>query len=118
MFPGQTNNHMLKVFMDFKGKIPNKLIRKGQFKDVHFDANCCFLYHDIDKVCRSGTIFIRNPEGVEKKKRRKKYFFLRQKSFINQGCGMIRMRGNADPDTGSASASVRLRIQVGIRSWI
>ena len=76
MFPGQTNNHMLKVFMDFKGKIPNKLIRKGQFKDVHFDANCCFLYHDIDKVCRSGTIFIRNPEGVEKKKRRKKYFFL------------------------------------------
>jgi hypothetical protein len=50
MFPGQTNNHMLKLFMDFKGKIPNKLIRKGQFKDVHFDASCCFLYHDIDKV--------------------------------------------------------------------
>jgi len=50
MFPGQTNNHMLKMFMDFKGKIPNKIIRKGQFKDVHFDGNCCFLYHDIDKV--------------------------------------------------------------------
>lgn len=50
MFPGQTNNHMLKLFMDFKGKIPNKIIRKGQFKDNHFDSSCCFLYHDIDKV--------------------------------------------------------------------
>jgi len=50
MFPGQSNNHMLKMFMDFKGKIPNKIIRKGQFKDNHFDSSCCFLYHDIDKV--------------------------------------------------------------------
>lgn len=50
MFPGQTNNHMLKMFMDFKGKIPNKIIRKGMFKDIHFDSNCCFMYHDIDKV--------------------------------------------------------------------
>jgi len=50
MFPGQTNNHMLKKFMDLKGKIPNKIIRKGQFKDNHFDSSCCFMYHDIDKV--------------------------------------------------------------------
>ena len=50
MFAGQTNNHMLKLFMDLKGKIPNKIIRKGQFKDIHFDSNCCFLYHDIDRV--------------------------------------------------------------------
>ena len=50
MFAGQTNNHMLKLFMDLKGKIPNKIIRKGQFKDIHFDPQCCFLYHDIDKV--------------------------------------------------------------------
>ena len=33
MFAGQTNNHMLKMFMDLKGKIPNKIIRKGQFKE-------------------------------------------------------------------------------------
>lgn len=50
MFSGQTNNHMLKLFMDLKGKIPNKIIRKGQFKDMHFDSSCCFLYHDIDRV--------------------------------------------------------------------
>ena len=50
MFPGQTNNHMLKLFMDLKGKIPHKIVRKGQCKDQHFDASCCFLYRDIDRV--------------------------------------------------------------------
>jgi len=50
MFPGQTNNHMLKLFMDLKGKIPHKIVRKGMCKDQHFDSNCGFLYHDIDKV--------------------------------------------------------------------
>lgn len=41
---------MLKFFMDLKGKMPNKLIRKGTFKDQHFDGNCNFLYHEVDKV--------------------------------------------------------------------
>ena len=41
---------MLKFFMDLKGKMPNKLIRKGQFKEQHFDTNCNFLYHEVDKV--------------------------------------------------------------------
>lgn len=50
LFSGKTNNQMLKFFMDLKGKMPNKLIRKGQFKDKHFDSNCNFLYHEVDKV--------------------------------------------------------------------
>ena len=50
MFSGKTNNQMLKFFMDLKGKMPNKLIRKGQFKDQHFDTNCNFLYHEVDRV--------------------------------------------------------------------
>lgn len=50
MFSGKTNNQMLKYFMDLKGKMPNKLIRKGSFKDQHFDSNCNFLYHEVDKV--------------------------------------------------------------------
>lgn len=50
MFSGKTNNQMLKYFMDLKGKMPNKLIRKGTFKDQHFDSNCSFLYHEVDKV--------------------------------------------------------------------
>lgn len=50
LFAGKSNNQMLKYFMDVKGKIPNRVIRKGQFKDQHFDASCNFLYHEIDKL--------------------------------------------------------------------
>ena len=47
---------MLKLFMDLKGKIPHKIVRKGMCKDQHFDGNCCFLYHDIDKVTQREKI--------------------------------------------------------------
>ncbi|XP_059357652.1 serine/threonine-protein kinase PRP4 homolog [Carassius carassius] len=50
LFPGKTNNHMLKLAMDLKGKLPNKMIRKGLFKDQHFDQNLNFLYTEFDKV--------------------------------------------------------------------
>ncbi|ESO90998.1 hypothetical protein LOTGIDRAFT_191489 [Lottia gigantea] len=50
MFPGQSNNEMLKFMMDLKGKIPNKLLRKSVLKDQHFDANYNFLYREVDKV--------------------------------------------------------------------
>lgn len=50
LFSGKSNNQMLKFFMDLKGKIPNKVIRKGQFKDQHFDQSCNFLSHEIDKL--------------------------------------------------------------------
>jgi serine/threonine-protein kinase PRP4 len=59
MFPGKSNNHMLKCFMEVKGKFPNKLIRKAQFKDQHFDSDCNFLYSEIDKVTeREKTVVI------------------------------------------------------------
>ncbi|XP_062926091.1 pre-mRNA processing factor 4Bb isoform X2 [Mobula hypostoma] len=50
LFPGKTNNHMLKLMMDLKGKMPNKMIRKGVFKDQHFDQNLNFMYIEVDKV--------------------------------------------------------------------
>jgi serine/threonine-protein kinase PRP4 len=50
MFPGKSNNEMIKLMMDLKGKIPNRIIRKGFLKDKHFDRDCNFLYHEIDKV--------------------------------------------------------------------
>ncbi|XP_064640218.1 serine/threonine-protein kinase PRP4 homolog [Lineus longissimus] len=50
LFPGKTNNEMLKLMMDLKGKMPNKVIRKGLFKDKHFDSSYNFLYHEVDKV--------------------------------------------------------------------
>ncbi|XP_077296142.1 uncharacterized protein LOC143918238 isoform X2 [Arctopsyche grandis] len=50
LFSGQSNNQMLKFMMDLKGKIPNKVIKKGQFKEQHFDSNLNFLYRQVDKV--------------------------------------------------------------------
>ena len=49
MFPGKSNNEMLKLMMDLKGKIPNKVARKGMFKDSHFDPQMNFLYTEVDK---------------------------------------------------------------------
>ena len=50
LYPGKTNNEMLKLMMDLRGKMPNKLIRKGLFREQHFDSNYNFLYHEVDKV--------------------------------------------------------------------
>ncbi|KAH9642391.1 hypothetical protein HF086_004923 [Spodoptera exigua] len=58
MFSGKSNNEMLKYFMDLKGKIPNKIIKKGYFKEQHFDANCNFLYHELDKITEREKIVI------------------------------------------------------------
>ncbi|XP_050951512.1 serine/threonine-protein kinase PRP4 homolog [Labeo rohita] len=58
LFPGKTNNHMLKLAMDLKGKLPNKMIRKGLFKDQHFDQNLNFLYTEVDKVTEREKVTI------------------------------------------------------------
>lgn len=50
LFPGKSNNEMLKLMMDTKGKMPNRMARKGMFKDQHFDSNFAFLYSEIDRV--------------------------------------------------------------------
>ena len=50
MIPGRNNNDMLKIIMDYKGKIPNKIVRKGMCKDLHFDSNFNFLHQEIDKI--------------------------------------------------------------------
>jgi len=58
MFPGHSNNQMLKLFMELKGKIPNKLIRKGQFRSNHFDDSCNFTSHEIDKVTQRDKVTV------------------------------------------------------------
>lgn len=62
LFSGKSNNQMLKFFMDLKGKFPNKVVRKGQFKDQHFDQNCNFLYQEIDKITERVSKFLIIPE--------------------------------------------------------
>ncbi|KAJ3044801.1 U4/U6 small nuclear ribonucleoprotein prp4 [Rhizophlyctis rosea] len=57
LFPGRTNNQMLKLMMELKGKFPNKQLRKGQFTAQHFDADFNFLQAETDKI--SGKDIIR-----------------------------------------------------------
>ena len=58
MFPGHSNNQMLLMFMELKGKFPNKLIRRGMFRSQHFDDSCSFLYHDTDKVTQREKVIV------------------------------------------------------------
>lgn len=50
MFAGRTNNDMLKLMMELRGKAPNKLVRRGLMRDQHFDGSYNFLYTQVDKV--------------------------------------------------------------------
>merc|ERR1719263_1048111 len=50
MFMGNSNNSMLKLIQEVKGKMPHKLIRKGVFAELHFDPDYDFLYKERDKV--------------------------------------------------------------------
>lgn len=52
LFPGRTNNDMLRLFMEIKGKIPHKMIKSGMLWKQHFDENLDFKYLDNDKATR------------------------------------------------------------------
>lgn len=56
MFPGRSNNEMLKLMMSIKGRFPNKLIKSHlrQFDTMgiepHFDNDMRFKQYEIDKI--------------------------------------------------------------------
>jgi len=50
LFPGRSNNQMLKLMMDLKGKFSKQFIRRGQFSSRHFDESGNFLQVDKDKI--------------------------------------------------------------------
>lgn len=56
LFPGRSNNQMLKLMMELKGKFSNKMLRKGQFVDQHFDEDLNFLCHETDKISNKEVI--------------------------------------------------------------
>uniref|UniRef100_A0A2C9JVU0 Serine/threonine-protein kinase PRP4 homolog n=1 Tax=Biomphalaria glabrata TaxID=6526 RepID=A0A2C9JVU0_BIOGL len=58
LFPGTSNNDMLKTIMDYKGRIPNKMIRKGMFKDQHFDSSYNFKHHEMDKITQREKVTV------------------------------------------------------------
>ncbi|GFP94602.1 serine/threonine-protein kinase prp4 homolog [Phtheirospermum japonicum] len=52
LFPGATNNDMLRLHMELKGPFPKKMLRKGLFTDQHFDQDLNFLATEEDPVSK------------------------------------------------------------------
>ncbi|KAI3453012.1 hypothetical protein Pfo_009675 [Paulownia fortunei] len=52
LFPGLTNNDMLRFHMELKGPFPKKMLRKGGFVDHHFDQDLNFLATEEDPVTK------------------------------------------------------------------
>ncbi|XP_030552075.1 serine/threonine-protein kinase prpf4B isoform X2 [Rhodamnia argentea] len=52
LFPGPSNNDMLRLHMELKGPFPKKLLRKAAFADQHFDADLNFLAIEEDSVTK------------------------------------------------------------------
>ena len=50
MFPGRSNNHMLKLFQDMKGKFPVKLMKNAKLKHEYFDEQNQFMYMERDTI--------------------------------------------------------------------
>mmetsp|Transcript_123088 Transcript_123088/g.359370 ORF Transcript_123088/g.359370 Transcript_123088/m.359370 type:complete len:623 (-) Transcript_123088:412-2280(-) len=56
LFPGKSNNDMLRHFMDLKGKFPHKVIKSGMTWKQHFDENLDFMYVDKHPVTRKKVV--------------------------------------------------------------
>jgi len=52
LFPGRSNNDMLRHFMELKGKIPHKMIKSGAMWRQHFDDNLDFKFVDKHQATR------------------------------------------------------------------
>lgn len=54
LFPGRSNNEMLKLFMDVKGPFPKKMLKRGAFVAQHFedDPNTSFALLEEDPVTK------------------------------------------------------------------
>ena len=49
LFPGRTNNHMLLLMQQLRGRFTTKQVRKSQFGEQHFDDANAFLSMEPDK---------------------------------------------------------------------
>ncbi|GAB2214640.1 hypothetical protein Droror1_Dr00019000 [Drosera rotundifolia] len=55
LFPGPSNNDMLRLHMELKGSFPKKMLRKGAFVDQHFDQDLNFLAIEEDPVTKKAV---------------------------------------------------------------
>lgn len=58
LFPGRSNNQMLLLMMELKGRFNTKMIKKAKFGDVYFDEMGGFESVEKDRV--TGSVSIRH----------------------------------------------------------
>ncbi|KAJ1653535.1 U4/U6 small nuclear ribonucleoprotein prp4 [Dispira simplex] len=57
LFPGHSNNEMLKLMMQLKGRFPIRMLKRGQFTTRHFDPTLStFLYCDRDRLTQKEVV--------------------------------------------------------------
>ena len=54
LFPGRSNNQMLLLMMELKGRFNSKMIKKAKFGDKYFDEMGAFESIERDRV--TGTV--------------------------------------------------------------
>lgn len=50
LFPGRSNNHMLLLMMELKGRFNTKMIKKAKFGEMYFDEMGGFESVETDRV--------------------------------------------------------------------
>jgi len=50
LFPGRSNNQMLLLMMEVKGKLSHRMIKKATFGAMHFDESINFISIEKDKI--------------------------------------------------------------------
>jgi serine/threonine-protein kinase PRP4 len=56
LFPGRSNNQMLRLMMECRGRFPTKLLRKGQLVSAHFNENMVFMSQETDPMTGNEVI--------------------------------------------------------------
>lgn len=56
LFAGRTNNQMLLLIQELKGKFTTKQIRKGRFSSQHFDETNTFISYEQDRNTGRDTV--------------------------------------------------------------
>ena len=68
MFAGSTNNDMIRIVMEYKGRLPNKMVKRhlissGELMlEPHFEEDLKFRQHDVDKVSPAAAISIHSAQ--------------------------------------------------------
>ncbi|EPY51341.1 CMGC/DYRK/PRP4 protein kinase Prp4 [Schizosaccharomyces cryophilus OY26] len=55
LFPGRSNNQMLRLMMECKGKFSHKMLKRSQFTFDNFDEDFNFINNEIDPVTGQQT---------------------------------------------------------------